>query len=158
MFIDGREEIIENDGIEDIIEHYGVSGMKWGVRKRPSSSERKPTKGQQNRNTIGLKKGSDTGQAAPSTSTYKGGKKATRALSDVELKARLNRLNMEKNYRDLVAKQNPPSAVSRGSKMVGSILVNSGSKAMTSFLGKKVFPAMIESAGVRLRLPGTGSS
>lgn len=143
------------DGIEAIINHHGVKGMKWGVRKRPSSSGRKSSKGQQKRDTTGLKKGSDKAQKAPPTKTYKGSRKAARKLSDSDLQDRVKRLNMEKQYRDLVSKQNPPSAISRGSKKVGSILVNAGSKAMTNFLGKKVFPAVLESAGSRAGLPGT---
>ncbi len=143
------------EGIEEIIEHYGTKGMKWGVRKRPSSSGRKSAKGQQKRDTTGLKKGSDKGQKAPPTKKYKGSRKETRKLSDSELNDRLKRLNMEKQYRDLVKKQNPPTAISRGSKKVGSILVNSGSKAMTNYLGKKVFPAIIQSAGRRAHLPGS---
>jgi len=145
------------DGIEEILEHYGTKGMKWGVRKRPSSSVSKSARGKQKRDTTGLKKGSDTGQKAPPTKRYKGSRKETRKLSDSDLSARLKRLNMEKQYRDLVKKQNPPNAISRGSKKVSSILVNSGSKAMTNFLGKKVFPAIINAAGTKLRLPGTRS-
>lgn len=143
------------EGIEEIIEHYGVKGMKWGVRKRPTSSGRKSGKGQQKRDTTGLKKGSDTGGKIPSTKKFKGSRKEARKLTDSDLNARLKRLNMEKQYRDLVKKQNPPTAISRGRKKVGSILVNSGSKAMTNYLGKRVFPAIIKSAGKKLKLPGS---
>jgi hypothetical protein len=143
------------DGIEAIIEHHGVKGMKWGVRKRRPSSGRKSGKGQQKRDTTGLKKGSDTGEKTPSTKKFKGSRKEARKLSDSELNARLKRLNMEKQYRDLVKKQNPPSAISRGRKKVGSILVNSGSQAMTKYLSKTIFPAIIKPVGKKLRLPGS---
>ncbi len=146
---------MSTEGIEKIIEHYGVRGMKWGVRKRPTSSGGKSGKGQQKRNTTGLKKGSDTGEKTPSTKKFKGSRKEARKLTDTELNSRLKRLNMEKQYRDLVKKQNPPTAISRGRRKVGSILVNSGSKAMTNYLGKRVFPAIIKSAGKKLKLPGS---
>jgi hypothetical protein len=144
------------DGIEDIINHHGVKGMKWGVRKRPTRSGQKSGKSKQKRDTSGLKKGSDGAPKIPSTKKFKGSNKEARKLSDSELNARLKRLNMEKQYRDLVRKQNPPSALSRGSKKVNSILVNSGSQAVTKYLSKKIFPAIIEPVGKKLRLPGSG--
>lgn len=143
------------EGIDNIIEHYGTKGMKWGVRKRPSSSGRKSGKGQQNRNTTGLKKGSDSGQKAPSTKKYKGSRKAARKLSDQQLQDRLKRLNMEKQYRDLVKKQNPPSAISRGSKKVGSIMVGAGTKALRKQVAEPfmsyALKEAIKKSGVRNR-------
>lgn len=115
--------------VDNIIEHFGVKGMKWGIRKdrRPSSSK--------------------------SSKDYKKGEE--KRLSDQELRARVNRLNMERQYRDLISKQNPPSSMRRGVKAVGGILAGAGSKAIRDYLGKRVFKAVVEDLGKKLQLPGS---
>ena len=90
---------------ENFLEHYGIKGMKWGIRKRSSSSNR-----------------SEGDSVA---------KKAAK-LSDVELRARVNRLNMEKQYEKLVSEKNqkPPTAIDRGAKYVGKIVKNNADYAV----------------------------
>ena len=90
---------------DNFLEHYGIKGMKWGVRKRSSSSSR---------------------SSADSVA-----KKAAK-LSDVELRARVNRLNMEKQYVKLIAEKNqkPPTAIDRGAKYVGNIVKNNADYAV----------------------------
>ncbi len=79
---------------ENFLEHYGTKGMKWGIRK-----DRKSGKG-------------------------KSSKETAKTLTDTELTKRINRLNMEKQYTDLV--KSSPSSVAKGSKIVGGILASAG--------------------------------
>lgn len=72
--------------------HYGVLGMKWGVRKK-----RKTTK--------------------PHDDYVKAhSKKSVSEMSDKELRSRLNRLQMEQNYSKL-----QPKKVSRGKKALDKL-------------------------------------
>nr|DAP30391.1 MAG TPA: Structural protein [Caudoviricetes sp.] len=74
------------DSVDDVLAHFGVKGMKWGVRKkRPSASKSRLT------NQHG-----DYKHAHSTTPNHK--------LSNKELQRRVNRLNLEKQYRDLTAK------------------------------------------------------
>ena len=57
---------------EQVIEHYGVKGMKWGVRKDRRSGDYKSTKGLRGRNP--------------------------KHLSDAELRKTTNRIRLEKEY------------------------------------------------------------
>jgi len=58
-----------------IVKHYGTKGMKWGVRKSSSSSDRRPL------------------------SRAKG--KKTKQLSDKELTSAIKRMRLEKDYKAL---------------------------------------------------------
>jgi hypothetical protein len=74
------------DSVDDVLAHFGVKGMKWGVRKqRPSVSKSRLT------NQHG-----DYKHAHSATPNHK--------LSNKELQRRVTRLNLEKQYRDLTAK------------------------------------------------------
>nr|DAM29484.1 MAG TPA: Structural protein [Caudoviricetes sp.] len=74
------------DSVDDVLAHFGVKGMKWGVRKkRPSVSKSRKT------NQHG-----DYKHAHSKTPNHK--------LSNKELQRRVTRLNLEKQYRDLTAK------------------------------------------------------
>jgi len=76
-------------------------------------------------------------------------------LSDSELRARVNRLNMEQQYSTLVAKEAKASegAITKGARIAGGVVANSGKSAvstvvtqhMTSYLTKK-FPVVTGSS------------
>lgn len=103
------------DGTGDtdgVLIHYGVKGMRWGVRTKGRTSESSSD------NTKSAKK------------TKKAAKPDVKKLSDQELRDRLSRLNMEKQYRDLVGTQ----PVFNGRKAVTSILQNSGTAVGTTVL------------------------
>lgn len=63
--------------------HYGVLGMKWGVRRKRKS-------------TVTKERAHDDYKRAHDKTDVK-------ELSDKELRARLNRLNMEKQYNQLAS-------------------------------------------------------
>lgn len=102
--------------MNDQLIHYGVKGMRWGVRKSSytstgSSSKKKLTVKDYN----DLKKGVDeTNRSVSSYSNYRTNKQKRKAIkeatktvnlekmSDKELRERVNRLNMEQQYVNLV--------------------------------------------------------
>ena len=86
---------------DDYLAHYGVLGMKWGVRKNK-------TKG-------GLRKRKST----PVHDDYKKahGGKSVKSMSDQELRSRLNRLNMEKQYNQITG-----ASISKGKAYADKII------------------------------------
>lgn len=90
----------------EFLSHYGVKGMKWGVRK----DRRGGSKG-----------------ARSSRTTYK---KAPVRLSDSELNRRIKRMELEKKYTDL---NTPPPKKGRSYAM--SLLENSGKTAVGAVVG-----------------------
>lgn len=73
------------------LKHYGVLGMKWGVRRGSSSSR------------TGSSRRKKKGSSVELHEDYKKAhdKKSVKSMSDAELRNRLNRLNMERQYSQL---------------------------------------------------------
>lgn len=88
--------------------HYGVLGMKWGVRKSRGGGVSKTGR-----------RGKTTKERPPAHEDYKKAhsKKSVREMSDAELRSRINRLDMERRYQEL-----NPSAKNLGRKYVNSII------------------------------------
>lgn len=120
---------------ENVI-HYGVKGMKWGVRKqRPTSSGKR--KGKTNVQRIYeriTKKKSTTEKEKPSTSSRR--KKASE-MSDDELRKVINRMQMERTYAQLTARE-----VSKGRKFVNDVLYNSAKATATTYATKAMIKAI----------------
>ena len=88
--------------------HYGVLGMKWGVRKDRGGGVSKTGR-----------RGRPIKERPPAHDDYKKAhsKKSVREMSDAELRSRINRLDMERRYQEL-----NPSTKNRGRKYVNSII------------------------------------
>ena len=97
--------------MNDYLEHYGVKGMKWGVRKN-----RVKTANPIDRRRAG---GKLSVAARPRPWAPR-----ARSLSDKELKSRVNRLEMEKKYRDLTRVDYQPAL-----SFIGEMLKSFGSAA-----------------------------
>lgn len=105
--------------------HYGVLGMKWGIRKLGKNELR-----------TGRSVAKDTSEALRSASNIAGnlGGASRRpskkvqdeisSMSDQELRNRINRMNLERQYADL-----SPSKVSRGASYAKTTLEVAGSVA-----------------------------
>lgn len=107
-----------DDEIDDFLEHFGILGMKWGVRRERGSDGR----------IIEGSRGSDDHQKARDLK-----KKGARNLSNSELKAYVERMNLEKQYSNLNKKE-----VSAGRKFVSDVLVTAGKTTLTSFVTKQM--------------------
>lgn len=88
--------------------HYGVLGMKWGVRKDRGGGVSKT-----GRRRKSMK------ERPPAHEDYKKAhsKKSVREMSDEELRSRINRLDMERRYKDL-----KPNTKNRGRRYVNDII------------------------------------
>lgn len=85
--------------------HHGVLGMKWGVRKNKSSSRKKNRKSRK----------SSVNNIEPYNDDYikTHSKKSIKSMSDEEIRMRINRLNLEKQYNQLTK-----SEISKGKAYV----------------------------------------
>lgn len=91
------------------IYHHGVLGMKWGVRRYQNKDGSLTDAGKKRLQQLDDEREKLTGgkEKASSSSSSKPVKKSISEMSDEELRAKLNRLQMEKQYADLVRNLTP---------------------------------------------------
>ena len=92
---------------DDTLTHYGIPGMKWGVRK---SNKGSAVKAADKKRKKSMKK--DV--------------KKRRLLSDAELKKKVERIKMEKQLKDLTDEE-----ISPGRKFAKDVMSSSGKKVAT---------------------------
>lgn len=95
------------------LSHFGIPGMKWGVRKTSSS------------NSSGSGKKKSRIKTSVKKFVNKKRKNSVKNMSNEELKARINRMLLEKQYKDL--KGGP---VKEGKKMVSNVIKETASNAL----------------------------
>ena len=93
--------------------HYGVLGMKWGVRRSPSQLGHK----------IRIKRKKKPSEPIHEDYKKAHSKKSVSSMSDAELRNRNNRLQMERQYAQLTQKK------SKGKKIVSGIIATAGTIA-----------------------------
>lgn len=128
----------------DILVHYGVLGMKWGVRRSPAElararGERVP-KSTKKKTSFFSKKTVKKKPAKKTEKKEESSKKTLGEMTNEELQSAVRRLELEKRYRDL-----SPKKVSAGKKIVDSVIIpaltESGKnllKDYTTKLGKQL--------------------
>lgn len=101
--------------VESELYHYGIKGMKWGVRRTEAQLAR----------ARGKKQSSSTEEHEDYKKAHDS--KSVKSMSDTELRNRLNRLQMEQQYSRL-----NPGTVSKGKNTVNKILKTAGTVAATT--------------------------
>lgn len=95
------------DGVDDFFAHFGIKGMRWGIRKKtPMSTPDMQAKV----NRLNLEN-QHQALVSPKKTKAATGPWATpvRTLSDKELAQRISRLKMEKQYKDLTKRDLTPA-------------------------------------------------
>lgn len=133
--------------VDNILEHFGVKGMKWGVRNK-SRSVTVSDKGRKLKTSGGHGRPA-SGDAVRARTTGQIGKKSgLKALSDQELESYRRRLQLESSVKRLEFEEKSPAR-----RFVGKILQEQGSKAAnqigdeaTRRVRRKVFKAATAAA------------
>lgn len=115
--------------------HYGILGMKWGVRRTPEQLRR--ARGELKSEFDGGSKKTKSSKASSSS-----GKKRTSEMTEDELRSKIQRLELEKRYKDLMKATAPPPKSTKGRDFVQRVLEKSGENIMTQLttvvMGKAV--------------------
>lgn len=115
---------------ENTLAQYGVIGMRWGVRKDRSAS---PGPAEQKKKKVRVKSAKPSKRVGVTRvpNTFKN-KPSNRRMSDAELRAKINRLQMEKQLRDLTA------PTPKADAFVKQLLKDSGKQAARTVASKAV--------------------
>lgn len=101
---------------EEMLEHHGIKGQKWGVRRFQNKDG--------TRTALGKKR--ESSPDAKEKEARKADVKNRRTMSDADLKKRIERMRLEKEYKTLVDEDTAP-----GKRYVSGILSAAGKKALT---------------------------
>lgn len=123
--------------------HYGVLGMKWGVRRTEAQLAR--ARGERVSSDKKTTEKKATATAKKSTSSEPEKKKSVSEMSDDEIRQKINRLQLEKTYRDL-SKSSETVKTNKGKDFVKRVLERSGENIATQLttyvMGKAVNKAL----------------
>lgn len=111
--------------VEDVLEHYGIKGMRWGVRRKNPSGDSGPVKvtGKKGKGVVKVSGGGGKQVSEDAVTRYavsQKGKKSTMAsLSNEELKKHNERAKLEQEFAKYNAEQ-----TQKGQSLVKKIMKN----------------------------------
>ena len=126
------------------LEHYGIMGMKWGIRRYQYKDGTLTPLGRKRLKKLERERSKLTSNSKrPDEKTP--AKKSVKDLSDEELRSMINRLQMEKQLTELTKQPE----TKKGKSVVGQILSKSGQAAASTlttaafaYLGKQAIKKM----------------
>ena len=98
--------------------HFGIKGMKWGIRRYQNKDGSLTAAGKKRYN-----EGEQSSSEKTTSSTSSNRSRSISELSDTELRTRINRLNLEKQYRQLLSEgvSNDTKQVKEGKSFANEI-------------------------------------
>ena len=147
--LEALDQVTENEGLMQMnntaeLRHFGVKGMKWGVRRdriRKGRAEREiNAKIQRNDKWGKSKKATSNSYAERVVRDEIRSKTGAGRLSDAELSARLKRIKMEKEYEAILREDREKfrSTITPAIRVARDILANVATNVMTDLVTEKV--------------------
>lgn len=109
--------------MDNTLKHHGVLGMKWGVRRYQNKDGTLTSAGKKHLKNKDIH---DENNHHDNTSS----KKSVKEMSDDEIRNKINRLELEKRYKNLSSEQEKKK-ISNGKRFVMDVLEKSGKNIAT---------------------------
>lgn len=118
--------------------HHGIKGMKWGVRRTPEQLERARGHVYEGENIT--KSGKKINNSIANMRATKNSSNDLSKMSDQELRDRVNRMNLERQYSSLTAEEKlrGHAYVSDTLEIAGNVLAITGSALTIAVAIKKL--------------------
>lgn len=113
--------------VDDVLAHFGVKGMKWGVRKRSSAVTVTTRPGGRIKTTGGHDRPASTDAVKAARLGQRAKKSSPKSLSNEELRALINRMNLEQQYNNL----RPRGPADKAGKFISDVLLGVGKQQAT---------------------------
>ena len=101
----------------DTLAHHGIRGMRWGVRRYQNKDGSLTSAGRKKMAKLDREYSKLTGQKrtteSPNTRLSK--------MTDDEIRARINRINLERDYLDLINNQDSINKQSKGKSFIKTV-------------------------------------
>lgn len=120
--------------------HHGIKGMRWGIRRTPAQLGHKTKSGKSS--SSGKKPEPEKKSEKTSSETEAPKKKSISEMSDDELRAAINRIQLEKSYAAAIAQ---PKQISTGKKFVDKVVTEMVVPAATD-IGKQAVKSLMADA------------
>lgn len=137
--------------VDNILAHYGVPGMKWGVRKKralpsgPADVIVKTNPGKKVKAVGGERHKSSQDAIDAAVSRQKARKSSVDSLSNAELRALVQRMQLEQQYSQLkVNRQNPAKKFAVG--LLGSVGKQQATSVANQYASQQIAKAMAKKA------------
>ena len=136
-----KRKDIMTDVVDDILAHYGVKGMRWGIRKSRRSSGK--TRKEPSPSAPAKKPGKVRSAVTKLRTPKRDFKMEAKNMSDEDLRKILNRMDMEKKYATMMNElANPKKEKSAVHKMaedaIKEVLKDQGKKFLNAAITKGI--------------------
>lgn len=116
---------------EEVLEHHGVKGMKWGIRRAIVGG--RATGAPSGHATA---KSADAAKAHDTAAKIKTG--GTHAVSNQDLQHLVTRMNLEQQFSRLSSSATPTTLTGKGAKFAGDLLKNVAKEQVSNVVRKQV--------------------